>query len=105
MNRGAGCVNRAHPDLWEPRVGNYPGRLRLRKMNSRSSAAGCRRALEKTCLLAPYRALYKGKNPLKLGQGLCLKLGQGLWQLVLRSDSSTGGGSVVGSGLTASQLI
>jgi len=23
--RGAGCVNRARPDLWGPRVGNCPG--------------------------------------------------------------------------------
>ena len=25
MVRGAGCVNRARPDLWEPRAGNRPG--------------------------------------------------------------------------------
>jgi hypothetical protein len=25
MIRGAGCVNRARPDLWEPEAGNRPG--------------------------------------------------------------------------------
>jgi hypothetical protein len=24
LGRGAGCLNRARPDLWEPRVSNHP---------------------------------------------------------------------------------